>query len=800
VIAFAANVLGVFDPDMFHHLALGRDIVRSGLRSEDPFLFPMRGQAVGPMPYWLGSVLLYGWHVLFGDGGLAFLPSLVAAITFIILFLDTSPRSGRHTPLTLAAAALPLALAIATFRYRATARTELFAVLFVALTLWGIRRLEDGRPRALLGFPLLALVWTNVHTSVVVGAGLVGIFAAVGLAAHGAGRALGRPIPGCPSRRQIATAAAVAAAGLALSLLNPSPMNPVLSALRFAGSAVGAAGVGPEASDGLGRAMAIVRRLVDEMRPPGAAFWLGPPGLLLGLTAVSFALRWRALRWREVVTFALFASLATLAQRFMVFFAIPCAPIAARNLGEALAAVPERLGRWRARLAAGGVLACAALAVPIAAHDPTIRPGTGFRLGAYPVRAVDYLQAIGFEGNLYNRFSYGGYLEWRGVGRVFQDGRGILPLGQEEVSMIGPSLHDRFAELDAQYRFDALVLGLPESPPGRPILPGSDWWADKATWSLVAFDDGGLLYLRRDGRYAERAARDEYLWARPSYSDYSWPTATVGGILEDYRRSVAEVPACVICRYFHAVAAFTAGLPEEALRTAAPALDGGDMERGNVVRIAAKAAEVLGRDAEAGALYTRLLATGLDDRSARRALARLALKADDLARAGKLLDENLSGGQPQREDVELAMFIAGRRGDATAMARWQADLERLNRQASGHDLLLRGVDAYNARNLVAAVTWMEASVQAFDANPAAHSNLAYAYLDLGRVEEAIRGQRRAIALDPKFSAAHYGLGMALERAGDRAGATAAFRRYLDLEPTGYFSVKAVERLTALERR
>jgi hypothetical protein len=302
VIAFAANVLGVFDPDMFHHLALGRDIVRSGLRSEDPFLFPMRGQAVGPMPYWLGSVLLYGWHVLFGDGGLAFLPSLVAAITFIILFLDTSPRSGRHTPLTLAAAALPLALAIATFRYRATARTELFAVLFVALTLWGIRRLEDGRPRALLGFPLLALVWTNVHTSVVVGAGLVGIFAAVGLAAHGAGRALGRPIPGCPSRRQIATAAAVAAAGLALSLLNPSPMNPVLSALRFAGSAVGAAGVGPEASDGLGRAMAIVRRLVDEMRPPGAAFWLGPPGLLLGLTAVSFALRWRALRWREVVT------------------------------------------------------------------------------------------------------------------------------------------------------------------------------------------------------------------------------------------------------------------------------------------------------------------------------------------------------------------------------------------------------------------------------------------------------------------------------------------------------------------
>ena len=71
----------------------------------------------------------------------------------------------------------------------------------------------------------------------------------------------------------------------------------------------------------------------------------------------------------------------------------------------------------------------------------------------------------------------------------------------------------RLAALDARFRFDALVLAAPDRDAAaeeglRRLAPRTDVAADRATWALVAFDDGGLLYLRRDGRYAERAARD----------------------------------------------------------------------------------------------------------------------------------------------------------------------------------------------------------------------------------------------------------------------------------------------------
>ena len=51
----------------------------------------------------------------------------------------------------------------------AMVRPELFAVLFLALTLWAIRRFEGGRIGLLLPFPLLVALWTNVHPSALAG-------------------------------------------------------------------------------------------------------------------------------------------------------------------------------------------------------------------------------------------------------------------------------------------------------------------------------------------------------------------------------------------------------------------------------------------------------------------------------------------------------------------------------------------------------------------------------------------------------------------------------------------------------
>ena len=86
---------------------------------------------------------------------------------------------------------------------------------------------------------------------------------------------------------------------------------------------------------------------IAEMQPIRAHFWVEPFGILLVLTAVTFLLRGRAARIREVVTVALFTALAVGAARFAVLLAIVCAPIAARKTTGASSAIRDSSMRSR---------------------------------------------------------------------------------------------------------------------------------------------------------------------------------------------------------------------------------------------------------------------------------------------------------------------------------------------------------------------------------------------------------------------------------------------------------------------
>jgi hypothetical protein len=549
VAAFAATLVEIDDPDTFHHLALGREIALHGLPTAEPFLYPLRGAATMPAPYWLGSLGIYGFVALLGERALAFLPALVGAAIVAVLVLDALQRDRPPTWAAAAGAALPIALAVETMRYRAVARPELFAVLFLSVTMWSLRRLEEGRPRLLLAFPALALLWGNVHPSTLAGIVPIAVFAACGGAAIVASRALRRRLPYAPPPRQVALAAAVAAAGLAASFANPSPSNPVREAARFAFSALRLG----EGGAGGGAALESVTRFADEMQGAGWLVWTSPAGALIALAALSFALRGRAPRPHELVTVALFAWLPFGAVRFALLFAVVAAPIAARNLADALQELPERARGLPLRATAAAALAVlAAASAPLGMQASHIRFGTGLVRGAFPVRGADYLAAIRFDGRIFNTFHLGGYLAWRRAAYPFQDGRGLVPPGEAEAAMMGPANPVTFAALDAKYRFDAVLVTVPTMSPGfAQALAASgrtdDWVLDRRIWSLVAFDDGGLLYLRRDGRCAAQAARDEYRVAVPA-SPSALPAPDLRVAIAEYRRSLAEVPSCLRCR------------------------------------------------------------------------------------------------------------------------------------------------------------------------------------------------------------------------------------------------------------
>jgi tetratricopeptide (TPR) repeat protein len=802
---FVAYLTEVRDPDMFHHMAYGRDIAQHGLRAEEPFLFPLRGTPTGPMPYWLGSFVIYLWASAFGDGAMAWFAALFGAALGVVLLIDARPRRGPLTVTWLLVAAAVLVPLLSFGRYRAFARPELLATVLLAVVMYLIRRFEEGQPRLLYALPLLAVLWTNLHPSVPVAVVPLAVMVSVGLLIHGLRRVTGRPVQEAPSLRALGLATVVGAVTLLAALLSPSPFNPLITSLRFALTSLGFEDVGPPAVAAMERMLPFAKRMVLEMQPLDWSSLNDTFGVVLGMTLLGFLVNLRRVRLRELLTVVAFTILGFKAGRFAVMMAVVAAPITVRNLSEAIDSLPDRWwAGWGRPAAAGALLAAAVAGCAWFPVPSVVRFGTGLRPYAFPVRAVDYLVANRFEGPLFNTFHFGGYIEWRTNRMTFQDGRGLISPGEEDASVSGPQNYGLFYRLDRKYAFEALVVNYPQPDEATAASlasanPDADWGADRRFWALVAFDDGGLLYLRRGGRYAALIERDEYLLARPANTYLNVKREESVPFLAELRRSVAASPACVRCRQLLGATALSVGAWDEAWNAVKPLLDHPIQERAGAMLVGAQAAEGLGLLDEASVIYRQLIGFGQEAGPSRRALARLALLRKDLAGASRELGPLLAGGGTDPADVALAIEIARAAGQAEELARWTARQQRLRTEQTARQYHDRGLAASNQGNPQAAITWFEAALSV-DETPQVRTALGRVYHDLGQYGAAEAQQRRAIAVTPGFGPAWYGLAETLTARGDRTGAAAAYRRYMELEPSGFWSAKAKQALDRLEGR
>jgi tetratricopeptide (TPR) repeat protein len=803
---FLAYLTQVRDPDMFHHMAYGREIMRNGLQRAEPFLFPLRGQLNGPMPYWLGSVVIYLWASFFGDGAMAWFSAIFGAVMALIILVDARPRSGRHTPLTLLATAAVLFPLLAFGRYRAFARPELLSTTLLALLMLALRRYEDGKPRALYAFPFVAVIWTNLHPSVTVGVVPVAVLVASGLLVHAVNRVTGWKWSDTLPLRQLWIAAGLGVAALLASLLSPSPFNPVITSLRFAAETLGLERFAPTAQEAMERILPFTKRMVLEMQPLDLSALKDTFGTVLAVTLLGFVLNWRRIRLRELVTVVAFTVLAFSAGRFAVILAVVAAPITARNLGEFLESLPERwLAGWARPAIGAAIFAAAAAGCFIFPIPSVVQFGTSLRAYAFPIRGVDYMVANRIQGPIFNTYHFGGYVEWRTDRPVFQDGRGLLNPGDEEASVAGPQNYPVFNRLDFRYRFEALVVNYPMPDPATAAslatsAPEADWGADRRIWALVAFDDGGLLYLRRGGRYQALIDRDEFRVVRPANTYLSVPNGRLPEYLSELRRSVTAAPACVRCRQLLGATAVNMGSYDEAWAAVSPLIDERPVpELAGLILVAAEAAEGRDQPDEAVRLYRELLRLHQEEAVSRRALARIALKRGAVRDAGEYLEPALNSGGSDPADIALALDVAKAAGRKDLVDRFSARLRELQTQQTAMQYQDRGMAELNRGNLQGAVSWYESSIQVFE-TPQARSALGQVYLEMGRADEAERQQRRALQLNPNYSMAWFNLAQALAARGDRVGAANAYRAFMKLEPSGFWSAKAKQSIDQLERR
>jgi hypothetical protein len=405
------------DPDLFWHLAQGRQTVTQGLARVDVFSWSVNGMPV-LTDQWLGQVIWYEAYAALGWNGVILLRALLVAAAFM----------AQRRPIVAVAAALP---AIALTRFGWTERPQLMGLVCFAVLILLLRAAAD-RPRLLMAVPLLIVVWANLHASFALGLGLTAIACAEVWFRR-------------PDARRLVVG--VVAASIAVTLLTPSGISIWTSA--------GGHFLSPP-------------RIVQEEGVPDVTQSYGFIFVMVVLAVLVTAQLSRptALREAALLVPVLFVSMT--AARHTPFFAVASTAYLAAHAPVAIGAIAARFGvnvrlpAFEPRVpslrvdVATGVIALAAVIGGglIARGEPNLSP--------YPTGALSSLPP---GPGLLNDYDWGGFLIWYAPATpVFIDGRLFPYTGDalrdyETVVSVGPTWRDVLARRGAR-----AVLAKPASP------------------------------------------------------------------------------------------------------------------------------------------------------------------------------------------------------------------------------------------------------------------------------------------------------------------------------------------------
>jgi hypothetical protein len=398
VIPFCALLVGVtflvrmWDFDEPWHLATGRWVLEHGsIPHEDPFSFTAKG-----LPWhgvsWLSDTL---YALAFRAGGMAGVVVLKALVASLAIGLLGHGALALGAELPGAVAAM-LAFGVVHQGRGTTARPETWAAALLALTVLLVARELRGRTRGALYLPLVAFVWTQVHTSAV----LAPLVVAAGV--------LAMLVGGDARWRRLGLVAVAASAVLLLpagrdALHTISLHRPSVSPLAM--------------------------RITDEwQRPQLGTSDAVVPFLLTGLGALGAARRFLRTR-APAAAFGLVLVIAGLAlwlvgARNRGLLALLAAPAFA----IALESIAARFERGGAAMLHRALPWMGALFVVVAepALGPPVRNRLAFGFGVedrFPTDTVSVLEALP-PARVLSDYHYGGYLIWRGF-PAFWDGRNV---------------------------------------------------------------------------------------------------------------------------------------------------------------------------------------------------------------------------------------------------------------------------------------------------------------------------------------------------------------------------------------
>ena len=372
------------DPDIWWHLRNAQYQLQthSFIRS-DMYSFTAHG-APWMNHEWLAELPFYAGWQLFGLRGLFFVTAAAIECIFLAVFYRAYRHSGDIK------AALPVSL-VAAFLSTVSfgPRTLLFGWIALSAELILLDGIAEGRPqftrRARWMLPALFVIWVNTHGSWLIGMVVLLAFVTCGSIRFNAGSI--ENLPWSHAQRNSLTLTT----GLCVAALFVNPYGWRLVAYPFD--------------------LAFHQRLnIANVEEWASLDFHSPRGhvLLLSLTLIFFCQLFRSRRWTlyEMALLAIGVYAAFTYSRFLFLAAILIFPMMARDLRGLAAYSAEKDKPWL-----NAALVCGLLFFVVRHMPPAVGKAQG-GARAFPDHALPFLQSFHPQGNVFNDYLWGGFLEW----------------------------------------------------------------------------------------------------------------------------------------------------------------------------------------------------------------------------------------------------------------------------------------------------------------------------------------------------------------------------------------------------
>jgi hypothetical protein len=458
------------DPDFWWHLTIGRWMVDNGrLPSTDIFTFTVPSHVWTDHEY-LTEVLM--WRV-YSSAGLAVLCIAFGLITwagFLLIY-----RQVRLQPFVIVGVGLAAGAIAGAPIWGPRAQMITFALS--CLQLYWLQGYLSGRSRALRFFPLVMVLWANLHGGWVIAF----VWLGVAIVAELGGWAWDRSNPA--HRMHLRFLLIIAAASAVAVAATPHFLSLYPYPFQTEGS------------------IAQQKLIVEWFSPDFHQVYLRPFEAIVFLLVAGFALRRPSLYEFLLTAAALFLALQSV--RNIALFVAATTPVLINTYSEYWKEL-ARTRRWSFALPPRPVFAVAtAIALVVIAGATAIRVADSISpaqqqsmdRSTYPIGAADWLAAHPQVGTrMYNQYGWGGYL----ANRFYpQANRKVFIFG--EAALMGDSLLNQYEDVQTlrpdwkqvldQWKVDYVVYNR-----GEPL---ANVLATQPEWTLVYQDDVAVIYVRQ---------------------------------------------------------------------------------------------------------------------------------------------------------------------------------------------------------------------------------------------------------------------------------------------------------------